>query len=201
MKRAGVTLIELVVGLTIASVALGAAYAGLATALDQRESATDAVAADLEAVAIREAIRTWLEGARVPGESSTPLFSGADATYEGLDDDRLSFVTSASTPLGSGLTNVALYIDRDPDTPEDGLVAALSQWMGSASQRIGLIPGATSLEVRFRSDVLTGRRWHPSWISTSVMPAGVELTIAGAGSGALHPILGYPIRVALVGGR
>jgi prepilin-type N-terminal cleavage/methylation domain-containing protein len=201
MKRAGLTLIELVVGLTIASVALGAAYAGLATALDQRESATDAVAEDLEAVAIREAIRTWLEGARVPGESSTPLFSGADATYEGLDDDRLSFVTSASTPIGSSLANVSLYIDRDPRTVERGLVAVISHWLGARSQRIELIPGATSLEIRYRSNVLSGRPWYPSWASTTVMPAGVELVIQGHTPGAIHPILAYPIRVALVGGR
>lgn len=201
MTRAGVTLIELVVGLTIAAMVLSAAYAGLATALDRREIAVAAVETDLAATAIRASLRSWLESSRVPGESSEPLFSGGDGTYDGLPDDRLSFVTAAATPLGSALTAVVLYIDRDPETPEQGLVAAFSDWLGTRRSLVELVPGANALNVRYRSALLTGRPWHPSWISTTLMPAGVELAITTDAETSLHPIIAYPLRVALPGGR
>jgi hypothetical protein len=62
-----------------------------------------------------------------------------------------------------------------------------------------LVPEATGLEVRYRSALLSGREWHPSWISSSVMPAGVELAVHGGAD--LHALLRTPVRVALVGGR
>lgn len=201
MNRRGVTLIELVVGLTIAAAVLTAAYAALATALDRREAAVEAVNADLVAVAVRQSLRAWLESARVPGESSTPLFSGADGIHEDLADDHLSFVTSGSTPLGAGMTSVVLYVDRDPETAEQGLVASFSEWLGTRRSRLELVPDAVALEVRYRSDLLSGRPWHPSWISSTLMPAGVELHVIGEGDEALHPALQYPIRVALPEGR
>lgn len=201
MRRAGVTLIELAVGLTIGATVLSAAYRALAVALDRREIALAAVEEDLAAVAVRTSLRSWLESARVPAESSDPLFSGADGAYEGLPDDRLSFVTSASTPLGSALTSVVLYVDRDPETPEEGLVAVFAEWLGTRRVRLELLSDAVGLEVRYRSALLAGRTWHPSWISTTLMPAGVELTILAEAEQAAHPILLYPLRVALPGGR
>lgn len=201
MNRRGVTLIELVVGLTIAAMVLSAAYAGLATALDRREIATAAVRADLAATAVRATLRSWLESARVPAESSEPLFSGGDGSHEGLADDRLSFITSASTPLGSALTSVVLYVDRDPETPERGLVAVLVDWLGTRRSRVELVPDVSAFDVRYRSALLTGRPWHPSWISTTLMPAGVEIAMSGDAARPPHPILLYPLRVALPGGR
>lgn len=206
MGQAGVTLIELAVGLTIGAAVLSAAYGALAVALDRREAALAAVERDLAAAAVRTSLRSWLESARVPAESSDPLFSGADGAYEGLPDDRLSFVTSASTPLGSALTSVVLYVDRDPETPEEGLVAMFDEWLGTRRLRLELVSDAVGLDVRYRSALLTGRPWHPSWISTTLMPAGVELTLHAEADQAMreqsvHPVLLYPLRVALPGGR
>ena len=87
--------------------------------------------ADLEALATRAALREWLEGTRMVSESNTPLFSGADGEYEDLPDDQLSFLTAAVTPLGDRVTAVTLYIDRDPETPETGLVASISAWLAA----------------------------------------------------------------------
>lgn len=198
MNRRGVTLIELVVGITISTAILSAAYAALATALDRREAAVAGVRADVEAQAIRSSLRAWLAGARIPPGGGGTAFSGADAEFGGLADDRLTFLTTASTPLGSGSVLVTLSIDRDPNTSAQGLVADLAAWRGTDRSRVELVPEAESLAVRYRSDVLSGRRWHPSWISASVMPAGVEVTIGGAYVPAL---LALPMITPLVGGR
>lgn len=201
MRRNGVTLIELVVALTIGSVLLAAAYAGMGTALDRREAALATVEDDLEAAATRASLRAWLEGARVVSESSVRAFSGIDGVYEGFDDDRISFLTSSMTPLGSGWTRVTLYVDRDPETVQRGLVADLTAWLGTKRTRVELAPDATGLEVRYRSDVLSGRPWHPSWISSTVMPAGIELRIEGPTEGELHSLLELTLTVAFEGGR
>jgi type II secretory pathway pseudopilin PulG len=194
-----VTLVELVVGLTVASALLAAGYAGLTTALDRREAAVTVLEADLEALATRSALREWLEGTRMVSESNAPLFSGADALYEDISDDQISFLTTGLTPLGTRIASVRVFVDRDPETPETGLVADFAAWLGTERIRMELLPEATGLEVRYRSALLAGRTWHPSWFSSSVLPAGVELTVLGDVE--LHPLLAAPIRVALVGGR
>jgi hypothetical protein len=108
--------------------------------------------------------------------------------------------TSTAPALVNARTvSVRLFIDRDPDTPEVGLVADVGAWLGTERRRAVLVPEATGLEVRYRSALLSGREWHPSWISSSVMPAGVELAVHGGAD--LHALLRTPVRVALVGGR
>ena len=202
MSRAGLTLIELVVGITVASAVLTAGYAGVTTALDRREQAVAVLDEDLAAASVRASLRSWLRGAQTVPEVSGPLFSGVDAEHENLADDQLAFLTSAETPLGTGRATVRLFIERDPDTAVQGLVAEFVTWLGTERTRIELIPEARELDVRYRSRLLSGRDWLPSWISSTVMPEGVEVRVRGAPEApALHPLLAYPVRVALKGGR
>lgn len=201
MRRAGMTLMELVVALTITVMILAAGYAAFGTAIDRRQVATAILEKDLAAASVRSSIESWLAGIRLPGGSSQPVFNGADGTFGDEADDEITFLTSAPTPLGDGLALVSLYVDRDSTTVERGLVAEVSAWMGSARTRIELIPDAVGLDVRYRSRLLGGRDWHPSWISSSILPMGVELRIRGSGSAPLHPLLTYPIRVPIQGGR
>lgn len=204
MNRRGVTLIELVVGLTIASAVVAAGYAALTTIVDRREAALVLLDEEVAATAVRTTVRAWLGGAHTASESSAPIFSGVDAeSDDGHPDDQLAFLTSAETPLRAHAATVRLYIDRNPDTPEEGLVADVGAWLGTERVRLVLVPDATGLEVRYRSGLVGGREWLPSWISSTVMPAAVELRLSG-GSGAaggLHPLLAYPMRESLQGGR
>lgn len=201
MKRAGVTLIELVVALTITAAVFTVGYGALALAMDRREAAVAALDRDLRAASVRSSLQAWLTDVRLTAESSRPVFNGADGIHQDLPDDELVFLTSAPTPLGAGLTLVRLFIDRDPDTPETGLVADLGAWLGTARARVALVPEAVGLDVHYRSRLLGGRPWHPSWISSSVVPAGLEVRIVGAGDAPLHPLLAYPLRAPIEGGR
>lgn len=202
MRSAGLTLIELVVALSIASAVLAAGYAVLATAIDRREAALEALEADLRAGSARASLRAWLDGARAAPGRSAPLFSGVDGIHENLPDDQLSFLTATPTALDTGSTLVRLFIDRNPATSEGGLVAEMSAWLGTRRARVELVPGAIGLDVRYRSGLVGGGEWLPSWISSSVLPAGLELQIIGpVGAQGLHPLLAYPVRVSLHGGR
>jgi prepilin-type N-terminal cleavage/methylation domain-containing protein len=201
MNRAGVTLIELIVSLTITATLFAVGYSAFGTALDRREAALRSLETETRAASIRASLQGWLQGARVPPQTSRPVFSGADGFHENAQDDELVFLTSAPTPLGRGFATVRLWVDRDPDTPEIGLVAEITRWLGTDRIRMELAPEVEGLDVRYRSRVLRGREWHLNWISSSVMPQGLELSLTGSDEDPLHPLLAYPLRAAFHGGR
>jgi len=200
-SRAGMTLLELLVGLTITGMALAAGYGALATTLDQRERAVRATEGVEAAARVRRTLIAWVAGARLEPDASGPEFQGIDAEEGAWPDDELSFLTSASTPLGPARTVVRLGIDHDPRTPERGLVADLREWRGTRAQRVELIPQARGLELRFLSGTHREQSWLDSWISTSILPAGVELRVRAEEPDSVPPLLRLPVVVPLGGAR
>lgn len=198
--RAGMTLLELMVGLAIMGSALAAGYGAFAGVADQRERAVKAMDAAAREALVRRTIVEWLRGARLTVDEGGPPFSGLDGTHGAGPDDELSFLTTAPTPAGSGEAMVRLFIDRDKETLEEGLVAVIGEWRGTGAERIELVPGATGLDARYLFG-FRGHRWLPSWISTSVLPLGVELVVTGESPEAVPPLLRHPIRVAIGASR
>lgn len=202
--RRGITVLELLIGLTL--VALVASIGTATLSLFSQEEHYRRAANDdrVRELAIRRTIVAWLEGAHAgPGASigAAAGFQLTDATQHGRPSDVLVFTTAAPTALGTGETTVALYVDTDDRTPETGLTVALTSWPGGPSTRLQLDSAVVGLSVRCLTSLLGGRRWVPSWMSTSVLPRGVELQLRGARQGALSPVLEMPIVVAVEGGR
>lgn len=194
------TLIELVVALTVAGAVVTAGVAGFASIADHRRRAEEATAAVARAAAIRETLRSWLAGAMlVPGEGGPP-FRGIDGIRADRPDDVLVFLTSARTPLGAGPALVQLAIDHDDETPERGLVADIVAWRGTARTRIEIEPAAAGLDVRYLSRLRGEPQWLPSWISNTLVPAGVEMRILPADGKELHPLLARRLLVPVGGG-
>lgn len=204
MNRSGMTLMELVVGLTISGLVLSVGYAAFHSVLDHRERADEVTGALARAATQRRTLVSWLAGARLTVEEGGPEFRGLDGV-EGeawrMPDDELSFLTNAPTPLGSGHTIVRLSIDRDEDTPERGLVAELREWRGLRTERVEIEPGAAGLDLQYLSGIGGERRWLPSWISSSVLPLGVQLSLVPPQGDSLPPMLRLPVLVPLGGGR
>jgi prepilin-type N-terminal cleavage/methylation domain-containing protein len=195
LTRQGMTLVELVVGLTITGLAFGAGYAAFASLLDHRERADSTTAATAREAAVRHALVSWLAGAVLVAEEHGPTFSGLDGRHGTVPDSELSFLTTAATPLNTGHTLVRLYIDRDEGTPEAGLVAELMEWRGVGTARIEIERRATGLHIRYLSSIHTGPSWLESWVSGSVLPAAVELTLLAAMPDSLPPLLRLPVLV------
>lgn len=205
MTRRALTAIELVVALAVTGLAgaIGAATLGLLAdngrRLHARNDPTE------RAAAVRRTIVSWLEGARVSLSSSGAGASGSfqvlDLSRRGRATDELLFQTTATTPLGSGETLVRLYVDNDDRTLERGLIAELSGTAGTQPLRMELDTDVAEMEVRCLTDLLGSRRWIASWMSSSLLPLGIELTLRPAPRGALHPLLHLPILVAMEGGR
>jgi type II secretory pathway pseudopilin PulG len=195
------TLLELVVALTITGAALAAGYGAFAGVVDRREAVTVATDSVARAAGVRRMLVAWVGGARVEVGGDGPDFRGLDGVAGTAADDELTFSTDARTPLGDVATLVRVFVDRDPRTPERGLTATLAEWGGTAATRIELAPDVEGLDVRYGSRVFGRIRWLPSWISRSVLPRAVEITLSPTAGDTLPALLALPITVLVGDGR
>jgi prepilin-type N-terminal cleavage/methylation domain-containing protein len=201
VSRCGMTLLELIVGLTITGMALSAGYGALASILDHRAAADARIDGLSRSAAHRRTLLSWLEGARLVVDQDGPPFRGLDGTWRHLPDDELSFLTTAETPLGAAESVVRLYIDRDTLTPERGLTAELSAWRSLTRERVEIEPRAAGLDLQFATQMLGRDEWLPSWISSTVLPAGVEVRLSAEEGDTLPALLRLPLTAPIGGGR
>ena len=204
-RRPGLTILELMFGLTVVALVASIGTATLSLFGDKDKHRREDAEQLTRDVAVRRTITTWLEAAHASVGSLTGSANGAfqltDAKHENRDGDVLLFTTTAATPLGTGETTVRLYVDDDERTPEAGLAAELSSWPGGPAARVQLDSSITAMNVRCLTSLLGGRRWVPSWVSTSVVPRGVEIRFQARGKRRRSPFLVQPIVVAVEGGR
>ena len=191
------TLLELIVGLTITGLVVTAGFAAVAALGDRRaqlDAVMDSIAHDANA---RAEIIAWVGGSSLVVDEGGPQFRGLDGFRGDTPDDQLTFLTTSQTPLGAGTVLVRLYIDRNEATPERGLTAAFAEWRGTATTRVEIDPRVQGLEIRYLSRIHIRQGWLPSWISSTLMPAGVELRALPAAGDSLPPLLRLPIVVPL----
>lgn len=177
--RAGMTLIEVVVGLVVASTVSAIGYAAFAAVTDQGQRIV-AKSDDARAATVRRTVVDWLQSAVVVQGAQGSAFRGLDDVREGIPRDEVEFVTAAATPAGNSQTIVRLYIDMDSLTIERGLTAELHDWAGTTVQRIQLDTTVDALDARYTSSLVTVKRWMPSWVSSSVLPDVIELRFGGS---------------------
>lgn len=202
-RRRGMTLIELIVALTIGAIAITAGYAAFATLVDHRAAVDDATRSTMRAYAVRHTLTDWLGSARLDATApQLAAFRGLSGDRARRPDDELRFLTTARTPLGDGDALVRLYIARDSTGRTLGLAAELTEWMGTRGRIIVLDSTVAGLRIEYQSSMLvSATRWSPSWVSTSLLPAGVRLTMKPAPGDSLPPLLREPVVVVLEGGR
>lgn len=197
--RSGLTLVEVVVGLTVAALAATLGAASLGWMVDGSERAPAATSAIAHAAAVRRSLTSWLECAYVADSGASP-FRLTDHEYRGVADDELEFQTAARTPLGPDVT-VRLLVDRDPRTPVRGLAVELTDWSRGRSRLMELDSAVTALEIAALTEMLGERQWVRSWMSAVLIPAAVELRVSSSASGRSASLLELPLRAALGGGR
>lgn len=195
-SRRGFTLIELTVAVVLAGAVVAIAYGAVAFVSDQHESTSTRADEVARHAAARRQLARWLAGARVLPQGEGPAFQGVDGAAEAGDDDQVSFLLSGSTSVDRRYTVVRLYVDRDPGSTEQGLVAELRSWRGEGRESIVVEPGVRTLDARYLVGRGDERRWLRSWISSSLLPRAVELRFGG------HPdsvpeLYRIPLTVAL----
>lgn len=198
--RAGFTLLELMIGLTVAAIALSIGAVALGTVRDRSTHAEAVVDEVMSGATQRALLVEWLAGARfraVTGEQ----FEGMQNDEGGRLVDQLMFPTSARTPLGTVSTVVGLFIDDDADTPERGLVAEMTgTTFGAEPRRMELVPQAGVMYLRYMTVVNGVSIWTDTWAGRNGLPRLVELTLLPAPGERLPELLRHPIRVAMGGG-
>jgi prepilin-type N-terminal cleavage/methylation domain-containing protein len=198
MKQHGFTLLEVLVALTVASLALLAGMAALGSVSVRAEHAEQATVSVTSGAAQRELIVEWLRGAQFRSPTGEE-FAGLEQDEEGNLEDLLLFPTTSQSPIEGSMTVVGLYIDKDPETPERGLVAELTGMkFGEEPRRMELVPEAGVLLVRYLNISADGfSEWVEQWQSRRQLPAMVEIILEPAEGDSLPRLLRYPIRVAL----
>lgn len=189
---------ELIVALTITGMAVSAGYAALAQVTDRQGDLERASNEVHESASVRSTLVDWLDGARIDPVRQGPSFRGLDSRRDGLPDDALTFLTGAPTPLDVARTSITLRIARDSAGAAQGLTALLRDWDGIATRQLMLVPGATSLDIRFLSGIIGEPGWLPSWITATLLPAAVEIQLGAAIGDSLAPMLRVPILVPIV---
>jgi prepilin-type N-terminal cleavage/methylation domain-containing protein len=198
--RAGFTLVEVMVGLTVAALALAAGFVALGAVHDRGEHAAEASRAAVAGAAQRALLVEWLAGARQAAPSGE-MFEGAREDAAGEPVDLLLFPTTARTPAGGMNSVVLLYIDHDADTPERGLVAEVTgSTPGQPPRRVELVPEAVHMRVRYLGTGSTSGEWQEEWAGRNELPRLIEITLTAAPGDSLPLLLRLPIRVA-PGGR
>jgi prepilin-type N-terminal cleavage/methylation domain-containing protein len=195
--RSGMTLLELIVGLSITGMAITAGYSALATLITNGDRAGNALDATLRVAGERRALTQWLAGARLMLEESGPSFSGLDGIDEHRPSDDLTFLTTGPTPLGIGNTVVRLYVDRDTLTPERGLVAEFGRWPRQDRKRLEIDARVDGMDVGYFTRMLNEPEWLPSWVSNTVLPGAVEVRLSPAAGDSLPALLALPLVVAI----
>jgi prepilin-type N-terminal cleavage/methylation domain-containing protein len=196
-RRAGFTLVELLVGLTVASLALAAGFATLSFVHDRGQQSEAATRVAVAGATQRALLMDLLANARLRAPAGEQ-FEGIDQEEDGLERDLLMFPTTAETPLDGPFTVVRLLIDTDPETPEVGLVAELTGVvLGAEPRRMELVPEAQSLSIRYLSGVPGEIDWSDGWTGRNQLPRGVEIVIEPVPGDTLPALLRLPLRVAL----
>jgi prepilin-type N-terminal cleavage/methylation domain-containing protein len=199
--RRGFTLLELVVALTIAGIAVSAGYAVLAILADRRDRITGETESLARASAVRGSLLEWLGSARVDPMRLTASFQGIDRERDGVPDDELTFLTAAATPLGAARTLVRIAVARDSADQPSGLFAEFRDWDGTRAQRLLLDSTVAAMDLRFNTRLIAGDHAPSSWSSGSLLPASVELRLTARDGRVLPPLLTLPLFAAIEGGR
>lgn len=197
--RRGMTLIELIVAMAITGMTLTVGYGALSWMAGARRRTNESTDALWRAAAVRRTIEGWLAGATLAVSPDIAELRGLDGVRARLDDDEITFRTTAPTPLGTPETIVTLTIDHETETSR-GLVARFAEPHGARRGAITLEPRAVGLDARYLSGVSGAARWSTSWISSSVLPRGIALTLTSASGDSLPAMLRLPIVVALSSG-
>src|SRR5688500_13732987 len=173
--HAGVTLVELLVGLTVASLALLAGMSTIGFVADRSTHAEEAARVAIGGATQRGMLVDWLNNAQLNAPTGE-RFEGMEEDLGGLPTDLLLVPTTARTPLAGSTTVVGLYIDVDPETPEQGLVAEMTGMVaGVEVYRMALVPQAGRLRVRYLGTA-GDEEWIETW-QTNRLPRGLELSL------------------------
>ena len=186
--RAGMTLMELVIALLITGMIAAIGAAAFDSVLDNRASAAVATHAVTRAAATRAQLVSWLSSGRFSSDATRP--PSAATLNLGEDDDALVVIVNTPTPIDYTEAVVHLFIDRDPETTESGLVAEMQSLEAATMVSTELDSSVTGLLVEYL-DPQTNR-WVPRKEGVVRSPLAMRMTLSARAPDTLPALLRLP---------
>jgi prepilin-type N-terminal cleavage/methylation domain-containing protein len=206
-RASGFTLVELLVALVVAGVAVAIGYAGLAQLSDAAARSQASSRSVISSAGVRSELRRWLSSATLM--DGTQTFRGVHRTNGPIRADELTTAVSTGGSLRRGPHRFRLWLDVDPLTTQEGAVVELMP-IGDGGPRppdtLELSPSARGLALRYLVTVDGRERWVDEWTSQSQLPHAVELRlleVEAATLGAaddrqrLPPLLAMPVTLPI----
>lgn len=191
-RRAGFTLIEVLVSIVLTAVVSLLVYGAVQAARDTQTKIGDERKSLQSALAMRLVLEGALAGAQtafVAGDTVFVLENRASA--RGIPQDRVTFVAPGNLPP---LSPGADWIVTLESTPEGLRLVGKPMGIRAPPRLLALLPGVTGLSIKVQHLDL-GPKWSDVWASPAVLPEAVEL-VYWTESG---PI-GVPLTVSLAMG-
>jgi prepilin-type N-terminal cleavage/methylation domain-containing protein len=217
-RRAGMTLMELVIALAILAMLAAAGGVAFSTIIDRQETIRTASAEVERAAALRETIRQWIlqgeifiqrgglpRGARAAQQA--PLFTAGNGgggltmlnqgvTAAASTGAELTVVTNAPNPLMAAAVRVRLFVDADPLTPETGLTMEFQSSSTNASvglQRKQLDPDIADLVIEFLDS--RTNLWYPSTQAATINGYALRISMVPAEGKTIARVLQLPLTI------
>jgi hypothetical protein len=180
---------ELVIALLITGMVAAMGTAAFDSVLDNRARARVVTDAVTSAAATRALIVAWMSSGRFSSDAQRP--PTATALNLGQDDDdALVVLVNTPTPIDYSEAVVHLFIDRDPETPEQGLVAEMQSIEAATMARTQLDSTVTGLLVEYLDQQTN--RWVPRKEGVVAAPLAVRMTLSAHAPDTLPPLLALP---------
>jgi type II secretory pathway pseudopilin PulG len=212
------TLMELVIAVTILAITAAVGGAAFVNIID-RQATIRAANSDVErAAALRETIRQWVlqgelmlqqggvprggrggtaagqqlatvqPGSRAGGASGTTGVTAAAST-----GNEISVTTNAPNPLMAAAVRIRLFVDADPNTPEEGLAMEYQASNNTALWRRQLDPDVGDLVIELYDS--RTRRWYESTQAAAIAPVALRIAMVPAEGRTLPRLLQAPLTI------
>jgi prepilin-type N-terminal cleavage/methylation domain-containing protein len=195
--RGGLTLLEIVVALLIAGLAMTSGYAALTMVVDRRSVSAAVVNQQMAAAELRQLLERLIGGAELTIEEDRVEFRGLDGYHNDLSDDILEFRTSAFTTASEPGSLVRLFVDRSDSTPGRGLTAEIRHPGAAAALQFELDSQIVAFDVRYLSGHRGALEWSTSWVSSTILPLAAQVTLRGSRLEAVAELLRLPILIPM----
>lgn len=214
-RRAGMTLLELVIALAILAILVAVGGEAFATVIDREKTIRAASTETERAAALRDMLRQWIAQGEVQiqqgggprgmavgatvGRSATVFRAapGSAAVAQGVTaaastGNELTVLTSAPNPLLAPQVRIRIFVDADDNTPERGLTIEYQATTQTPLMRRELDPNVGDLDIEF-FDQRAGRWLASTEAATGGQLVAVRITMVAAEGATLPPLLLQPL--------
>jgi len=190
------TLLEVIVALSIAGMAIGIAVATFQTVLRVHDDNSRFAAEMVRCASLRSSLAAWIEGA-LPMSGDVDRFRGIARDGPDGAADELTLVTSAATPLGQGEVEIHLTLASREAHRVGGLVIHFREPSRGQEQDVMLDSTVRSMRIAYLPARDSTSRWIPGWISSVTLPRAVRVTLETTRFDDSGALLSLPIIIPL----